>query len=120
MTHDIILWLKIAENSTFLKSSLCWNRIFTVSKYKMVWMKFVNSLHSALQCVAPLPCPLNKPLDHFRGAVDGGCISFATGCILFAFSVSPITKTRQKRSPLIEQKQICIKQDRRFDWFKES
>ena len=55
------------------------------------------------QCVAPLPCPLTKPLDHFQGAVDGGCISFATGCILFAFSVSSITKTRQKRSPLIEK-----------------
>ena len=61
------------------------------------------------QCVAPLPCPLNKPLDHFQGAVDGGCISFATGCILFAFSVSPITKTRQKRSPLIKKKSVSNK-----------
>ena len=60
------------------------------------------------QCVTPLPCPITKPLDHFQGAVDGGCISFATGCILFAFSVSPITKTRQKRSPLVEKNNISL------------
>ena len=100
MTQDIILWLKIAGNSTFFKSYLCRNRISTVLKDKK-FMDEVCKFHP--QCVAPLPCLLTKPLDHFQGAVDGGCISFATGCILFAFSVSPITKTRQKRSPLVEK-----------------
>ena len=105
MTQDIILWLKIAINSTFLKSYMCCNWIFSVLKDKNVWMKFAK-FHP--QCVAPLPCPLTKPLDHFQGAVDGGCISFATGCILFAFSVSPITKTCQKRSPLVEKTHIFV------------
>ena len=46
MAQDITLWLKIAKNVTFLKSYMCWNRIFTVTKDKNVWMKFVNSTHS--------------------------------------------------------------------------